>query len=50
MYNFKDLDLRNIIINSCGPYVHSYFEIDNQYFSHEGPLAGRANFLIQTLL
>lgn len=47
MYNFKDLDLRNIIINSCGPYVHSYFEIDNQYFSHEGPLAGRANFLIQ---
>ena len=26
--------------------MHSYYEINDKHFSHEGPLAGRANFLI----
>jgi SAM-dependent methyltransferase len=39
---------KNIEINSCGPFVHSYYEINGEIFSQAGPLHGRAQFLIQT--
>ena len=45
MNEISDLALKNLTINSCGPHVHSYYMIDNQYFSQEGPLKGRARFL-----
>lgn len=40
-------DLKNIEINSCGPFVHSYYEIDGSNFTQAGPLQGRAKSLIQ---
>jgi SAM-dependent methyltransferase len=42
--------LKNIEINSCGPFVHSYYEIDGEIFTQAGPLDGRAKSLIQTSL
>lgn len=38
------------IINSCGPFVHSNYQIHGQYFSQEGPLKGRAKFLLDEAL
>lgn len=40
--------LKNIEINSCGPFVHSYYEIEGEIFTQAGPLDGRAKSLIQT--
>lgn len=42
--------VKNIEINSCGPFVHSYYEIEGEIFTQAGPLHGRAKFLIQTSL
>jgi 2-polyprenyl-3-methyl-5-hydroxy-6-metoxy-1,4-benzoquinol methylase len=37
-------------INSCGPFVHSHYKIEGEYFSQEGPLLGRAKFLVDSSL
>lgn len=50
MRELDSLSLRNIEINSCGPFVHAYYEIDGVKFSQEGPLAGRAEFLVEYAL
>lgn len=42
--------IRNIDINSCGPFVHAHYEVDGVTLSQEGPLAGRADFLVDSTL
>jgi hypothetical protein len=42
--------LRNIEINSCGPFVHANYQIDGVTWSQEGPLTGRAEFLANSAL
>jgi SAM-dependent methyltransferase len=42
--------IRNIEINSCGPFVHAHYEVDGVTLSQEGPLAGRADFLVDSTL
>jgi len=42
--------IRNIEINSCGPFVHARYQVDGVALSQEGPLAGRADFLADSAL
>ena len=37
-------------INACGPFPHGYYLIDGEKLSQEGPLEGRADFLVQKAL
>ncbi len=50
MKNLDAISFRNIEINSCGPFVHSHYEVDGFTVSQEGPLAGRAEFLVNYAL
>ena len=50
MNNLNAISLRNIEINSCGPFVHSHYQVDGLTVSQEGPLAGRADFLVNSAL
>lgn len=50
MRELDSVSLRNIEINSCGPFVHAHYEIDGVSLSQEGPLAGRADFLVECAL
>ena len=44
------LELRNLEVNSCGPFVHSNYLIDGEEFSQEGPIKGRGDFLVNAAL
>jgi len=48
--HLTDLQNRNIAINSSGPFVHSSYVIDGEKLSHEGPLSGRADYLVSTAI
>ena len=37
-------------VNASGPFPHSYFFYKGNRVSHEGPLAGRASFLVSTAI
>lgn len=50
MRQLDSISLRNIEINSCGPFVHAHYEVDGIHLSHEGPLTGRADFLAEAAL
>lgn len=41
---------RIIRINSCGPFPHGHYEVDGMPLSHEGPLKGRADLLVDTAI
>jgi SAM-dependent methyltransferase len=45
-----DSQKRNVLINSCGPFVHSNYLIDGKRFSQEGPLSGRPEYLVRRTL
>lgn len=47
--DFK-LNDRVIRINACGPYPHGHYEVDGMPLSHEGPLKGRADLLVDTAM
>jgi 2-polyprenyl-3-methyl-5-hydroxy-6-metoxy-1,4-benzoquinol methylase len=50
MPELNPISIRNIEINSCGPFVHARYEVDGVTLSQEGPLAGRADFLADSAL
>lgn len=50
MLHLTDLQNRNIAINSSGPFVHSSYVIDGEKLSHEGPLSGRADYLVSNAI
>lgn len=44
------LNDRMVRINSCGPFPHGHYEVDGTSLSHEGPLKGRADLLVDTAI
>lgn len=43
-------DVDWVSINACGPFPHGYYLVDGKKLSQEGPLEGRADFLVQNAL